>query len=201
MSDEDAAVDRGGDAGQATAEPAQPEVSTSGTSGRRLPLSGLSPVRLATVLGLSVVVVLSLLCGWLGVQAYQAHKQAQTRALFLQVGRQAALNLTTIDYEKVDADVKRILESATGEFYDDFEKRSGPFADVVKKAQSKSVGTITEAAIESVSGDEAQVMVAAAVKSTNKAVQGEQPPRFWRMRIHIQKFGDEAKVSKVDFVP
>ena len=37
--------------------------------------------------------------------------------------------------------------------------------------------------------------------NTSKAVKGEQEPRFWRMRINVQKFGSEAKVTKVDFVP
>lgn len=120
--------------------------------------------------------------------------------MFVEVGRQGALNLTTLDFEHADDDVKRILDSATGEFYDDFEKRSGPFAEVLKKTQAKSVGTITEAGLESVNGDEGEVLVAVNVKTTNKADPGEQPPRFWRMRLTVQKFGDEAKVSKVDFV-
>lgn len=171
------------------------------SSAPRLPLSDVSPVRLATAVGLGVVVALVALCGWLGFQAHQVQQQSAARALFLQVGRQAALNLTTIDFAHVDDDVKRILDSATGDFYDEFEQRSGPFKDVVKKTESKSVGTITEAALESVTGDEGQVMVAVAVKSTNKAVKGEQEPRFWRMRINVQKFGSEAKVTKVDFVP
>lgn len=179
---------------------AEEVVEVEATPGGRRSLSDLSPVRLATLVGLAIVVALVALCGWLGVQAYQAHNQSAARALFLQVGRQAALNLTTIDYQHVDEDLKRILDSATGEFYDDFEKRSAPFKDVVTKAQSKSVGTITEAALESVTGDEAQVMVAVAVKSTSKATPGEQPPRFWRMRVNVQKFGGEAKVTKVDFV-
>jgi Mce-associated membrane protein len=29
----------------------------------------------------------------------------------------------------------------------------------------------------------------------------EQRPRAWRMRIDVQKIGDQAKVSNVQFVP
>ncbi len=150
--------------------------------------------------GLVVVLVLGGLCGWLGYRAYQARQAEHLRAMFVEVGRQGALNLTTLDFEHADDDVKRILDSATGEFYDDFEQRSGPFADVLKKTQAKSAGTITEAGLELVNGDEGQVLVAVNVKTTNKSDPGEQPPRFWRMRLTVQKFGDEAKVSKVDFV-
>lgn len=160
----------------------------------------MSPVRLATALGLVIVVALGALTGWLGFRAYQSHQAQQQRELLVQVGRQGALNLTTIDWQHADADIQRILDSATGTFYDDFSKRSKPFIDVVKKAQSKSVGTITEAGLESQSGDEAQVLVAVSVKTSNLGA-AEQDPRYWRMRISVRKMGGEVKISNVAFVP
>jgi Mce-associated membrane protein len=159
----------------------------------------MSPVRLATVLGVVVVVALTSLAGWLGFREYRAHQTQQQRDLLVQVGRQGALNLTTIDWQHADADIQRILDSATGTFYDDFSKRSKPFVDVVKKAQSKSAGTVVEAGLESQSGDEAQVLVAVSVKTSNAGA-AEEEPRHWRMRISVKKVGDEAKVSNVAFV-
>jgi Mce-associated membrane protein len=195
-------VDEASDLDETSADSGQDVVETTprGFTGRRS-LTRLSPVRLATIIGLVAVLGLGGLCGWLGYRAYQARQAEQLRALFVQVGKQGAVNLTTIDFEHADDDVKRILDSATGEFYDDFEKRSGPFIEVVKKTRAKSVGTITEAGLESFNGDEGQVLVAVSVTTTNTASPAPQPPRFWRMRLGIQKFGDEAKVAKVDFVP
>jgi Mce-associated membrane protein len=160
----------------------------------------MSAVRLATVLGMVMVVALAALVGWLGFRGYQSHQAQQQRELFVQVGRQGALNLTTIDWQHADADVQRILDSATGTFYDDFSRRSKPFVDVVKKAQSKSTGTVTEAGLESQSGNEAQVLVAVSVKTSNLGA-AEQEPRHWRMRITLQKDRGGAKVSNVAFVP
>jgi Mce-associated membrane protein len=117
-----------------------------------------------------------------------------------QVARQAALNLTTIDYQHADADVQRILDSATGQFFDDFSKRSQPFVDVVKQAQSKSVGTVTEAGLESEDHDGARVIVAVAVNTSNAGAP-QQQPRAWRMRLTVQSVGGDAKVSNVGFVP
>jgi Mce-associated membrane protein len=160
----------------------------------------MSVVRLATIAGLVLVVVLAVLTGWLGFRAYESHKADQQRKLFVQVGRQGALNLTSIDWQHADADVQRILDSATGTFYDDFQKRAQPFIEVVKQAQSKSVGTIAEAGLESDSKNEAQVLVAVTVKTSNAGAP-QQQPRAWRMRITVEKVGDEAKVSNVEFVP
>ena len=161
--------------------------------------TAMSHVRLATILGLVAVVALAGLCGWLGFRTYQSHKAAEERSLFLQVGRQAALNLTTIDFEHADEDVQRVLDSSTGTFYDDFNARAQPFKEVVKQAKSKSVGTIAEAGIESETADGADVLVAVTVRTSNAGA-AEQEPRAWRMRITVQRVGDEAKVANVRFV-
>jgi Mce-associated membrane protein len=159
-----------------------------------------TPVRVATAFGLVTVVALASIVGYLGYRANQAREVAQEQQQFVQVGRQGALNLTTIDWEHADHDIQRILDSATGAFYDDFSKRSQPFIDVVRKEQSKSVGTITEAGFESQSHDEAQILVGITVKTSNISA-AEQDPRHWRMRITVKKLGDALKVSNVAFVP
>jgi Mce-associated membrane protein len=160
-----------------------------------------SPVRVALVMGLAIIAALSGLVGWLGYRVHQSHEAQQQRQLFLQVGRQGALNLTTIDYTHVDADVARILDSATGTFYDDFQQRAQPFIQVVKQAQSKSTGNIAEAGLESVTGDEAQVLVNVQVNTSLAGVPDPQL-RGWRMRINVKRVGDNVvKVSNVAFVP
>jgi Mce-associated membrane protein len=171
-----------------------------GGSDDRAPLKPrMSHVRLATILGLVAVVALAAVCGWLGFRAFESRKTADERNLFLQVGRQAALNLTTIDFAHADEDVQRVLDSSTGTFYDDFQARAQPFKEVVKQAKSKSVGTIAEAGVESETPDGAEVLVAVTVKTSNAGA-AEQEPRAWRMRITVQKVGDEAKVANVRFV-
>jgi Mce-associated membrane protein len=158
-----------------------------------------SSQRMALVLGLVVVLALSGLVGWLSCRTYQSRQANAQRELFLQVGRQGAINLTTIDFSHANSDIQRILDSATGTFHDDFSQRSQPFVDVVKQAKSISVGTVTAVGLESESDGQAQVLVAASVK-TSTAGAADQKPHAWRMRISVQKVGDQTKVSNVEFV-
>ena len=160
---------------------------------------GRSPVGSAAIVGLALVLALAGLCGWLGYRAYQAREANQSRQEFIETGKQGAVNLTTIDYAHAEVDVKRILDSATGAFHDDFSNRSGPFVEVVQKARSKSSGTVTEAGLESVNGDEGQVLVAVTVTTTSLDM-ADQPPRYWRMRLTVRKTDEGAKIAKVDFV-
>lgn len=164
------------------------------------PRTPMSHVKIALIAGLVGVLALAGLTAWLGYRTYEANRDEHRRELFLQVGRQGALNLTTIDWQNAEADVQRILDSATGTFYDDFQQRAQPFVEVVKQAQSKSVGTVAEAGLESAGANEAQVLVAVTVKTSNAGAP-EQEPRAWRMRISVEKIGDDAKVSNVEFVP
>jgi Mce-associated membrane protein len=159
----------------------------------------LSSVGWALVAGGVVVAALAGLAGWYGYRAYEKHAAQAQRDLFVQTARQGAVNLTTINYIEVEADVQRVLDSATGAFREDFAKRAQPFIEIVKAARSQSEGTITEAGLESQRGDSAQVLVAVAVKS--RTAVGEQAPRQWRMKIEVQAVGDGAKVSNVVFVP
>lgn len=159
-----------------------------------------SPRRVALIAGLIAAVGVASLCGWLGTRAYQSVRINADDAVFVQVARQGAINLTSVDHAEVERDVERILDSATGPFYDDFSSRAQPFIEVVKKAQSTSEGTVLDAGLESVSENEAQVLVAVRV-TTVMADGTEQQPKSWRMRISVQRMGADVKVSNVAFVP
>lgn len=150
---------------------------------------------------IAIIVALVGLGGWLGFRVHQDHQVQVQRSLYVQVARQTAINLTTINYTEVDADIKRVLDSATGAFHDEFQNRSQPFVEVVKKVQSKSEGTIAEAGLLSYTKDQAQVLVAVAVKTSMAGAPADQEPRRWRMRLTVDKTGDGAKVSNVEFVP
>ncbi|KZS67209.1 mammalian cell entry protein [Mycobacterium ostraviense] len=175
---------------------AAPELSESAEA----PPSGRGTDRPAVLAVLVVVLALATLVAFLGFRVHQSQQTEQRSRLFLQAGRQGALNLTTIDFHQANADVQRILDGATGQLYDNFAKRSQPYIDVVVRTQSKSVGTVTEAALESPSGDHAQVLVAVTVKTSNIYAPQEES-RSWRMRLWVQRVGAQAKVSNVEFVP
>jgi Mce-associated membrane protein len=146
------------------------------------------------------IVAVAALAGWLGWQTLQARDIQQHRNVVLQVGRQAAINLTSIDYTTVDADIHRVLDGSVGTFHDEFQTNAPAFANVVRQAQTKTHGSVTEAGVESIDGDTAQLLVTASVQ-TSSAGAPEQQPRIWRMRITVVQTPGGAKVSNVGFVP
>lgn len=155
--------------------------------------------RVVLAIGLVVVVALAAVGGFIAYRGYQQQRSTPQREVFLEGAKRGAQNLTTIDYNHADADVQRVLDSATGTFYDDFNRRAPSFTDVVKQVRSKSTGTVTEAGVESIAGDTGKVLVAVTV-NTEVADGPPQPVRAFRMRLTVQKLGGDAKVSNVEFV-
>lgn len=151
------------------------------------------------LVGVGLVVALAALTGWLGYNFYQVHHEQQRRAMFMDTAQQGATNLTSIDWEHAEDDVQRVLDTSTGKFYDDFEKRSKSFLEVVKQIKSKSVGTVTSSGLESYTDDKADVLVSVTVRSTNAGVP-EQAPQVWRMVLTVQDIEGKAKVSNVEFI-
>lgn len=162
-------------------------------------INPMAPTRRALLAGLVVVAALSILLGWLGFRAHQADQAQSQRNQFLQAARQGALNLTTIDWRHADADVHRVLDGATGEFYNDFANRSQPFIEVLQQAKATTVGTIAEAGLESQTVNTAQALVAVSVRTSNDG-EADPVPRVWRMRITVQRVDGQVKLSQVGFV-
>lgn len=162
-------------------------------------LKSATTVRLAAVALTAAAIALAALASYLVHQIDVERNAQHVDEMFVQVGRQAATNLSTIDYNSVDGDVQRILDSSTGTFYDDFSVRADAFRDAVRKARSTSEGTVTAAGLESVDGEHAQVVVTLQVKTIVAGAEDSQP-RAWRMRLTVQRIGDTAKVGNVEFV-
>lgn len=158
-----------------------------------------APVRLGLTVGLVAVLGLSGLTAWLGHQAYQQRQQELARTAFLQAGRQGALDLTSVDYTRVEADVQRVLATSTGSFHDDFQRRSPPFIQEVLRTKTKAVGSIAEAGLESADNNQAKVLVAVKVTTTREG-SPDQRVKGWRMRIDVQRAGSDIKISNVEMI-
>lgn len=159
--------------------------------------------RRVLIAGAVLVAILAAACGWSGYRVYQGSAAEKVRELFVETGKRVAVDVTTIDHLHAESDVRRVLDSATGAFSADFSGRSAALIDVVKRTRSTSVGTVTEAGLESLSGDggaeEGKVLVSIAVTTETFGI-AEKQPRYWRMRMTLVRDEDSAKVSKLDFV-
>jgi Mce-associated membrane protein len=157
---------------------------------------------LAVALTIAAVVAICALLGVSGWMAWQHHNVVQERqraAAYIATARQGVINLTSLDFNKAKEGVQRVLDSATGEFRDDFQRRAEDFESVVKDSKAVTEGSVAATAVESMNHDSAVVLVLANERITNIAGAKDQP-RTFRFRVSVVHDGDQLKVSKVEFV-
>nr|WP_313769963.1 hypothetical protein [Mycolicibacterium vaccae] len=129
-----------------------------------------------------------------------AEKLRQQNAEYVAAARQSVVTLMSLDFNNAEADVQRIIDNSTGQFKTDFEMQA---ADFVKVAQDSKVVTevnVNSTAVESMSEDAAEVLVAASSRVTNTAG-ANQEPRTWRLSVSLEREDGQIKMSKVEFVP
>jgi Mce-associated membrane protein len=175
----------------------EPAATSTEPARRRLRVPGLS--RLLAPAAIVAICALLGASGWMLWHHHNVLQERQRSAAFIATARQGVINLTSLDFKKAKEDVQRVLDSATGEFRDDFQRRADDFASVVKDSKAVTEGSVAATAVESMGKDSAVVLVLANERVTNLAGAKDQP-RTFRFRVSVVHDGDELKVSKVEFV-
>jgi Mce-associated membrane protein len=123
----------------------------------------------------------------------------ERRAQVLQQAKQHAVNFTTLDFESFDQDVELVLDGSTGAFREQFRAGVDDVRDLVTQNESRSVGTVREAALVSDDDDSARVLVVVDTEVTNVATQTP-VPRHYRIQMDLTRTGDSWLVSELTFV-
>ena len=150
----------------------------------------------------ALVVILLLLAAAITTGVFWARAAAgeSGREEALAAARQSAVNLTTVDFNRAEADVQRVLEGATGDFGGLFGQNMDSYVSVVKQGKVVTKGEVAEAGLQKYDGDTATAAVAvkASVKNGGNP-NGEE--RFYRLVEDMQKHDGRWLVARVEFVP
>ena len=128
-----------------------------------------------------------------------AAERDQRRTDVLAAARQQAVNFTTLDYQHLDRDLRRVLSGATGGFRKQFESGTKDLSQLVTENQAVSQGEVLEAGIVSDDEDSARVLVVADSTVTNSASSDPQR-RHYRLQLDLVHRGDRWLVSDLRFV-
>ncbi len=163
---------------------------------RRMPMRRTLATAVAALLAFALVAANGLML-WHGYQASQRRAQ---EAEFTAAAKQGVVNLLSLDFNKGDGDIKRLIDSTTGDFRADFEKSQNDFLTVMKDAKVVTNAAVKATAVESMTKDSAHVLVVAASQVSNSA-SAQQSARGWRLAVTVQRDNGQLKMSKVEFVP
>jgi Mce-associated membrane protein len=147
-----------------------------------------------------------LICGFVGASGYmlwqrhETNERNQRTANFVAGARQGVINMFSLDFNRAKDDVQRVLDSSTGQFRDDLQQRSKDFTTVVEQSKVVTQGSVSAAAVQSIDGNSALVIVAASSRITN-AAGAKDEQRNWRLKVTVTEDAGQYKMSKLEFVP
>ena len=177
------------------------DISAPAGAGEIRPSRRLSRWRAAALAAAALLIgALLALTGLMLVKHNEAAAARAQDRIFIEAASEGIVALLSIDHDRAEADVQRILDLSIGAFRDDFASRAGDFIATAQKGKSVTKGAVTAAALESTGDDNAVVLVAATSQVTN-ASGARDDPRPWRMSVTVSRDEDQWKMSNVEFVP
>ncbi|TDD94517.1 hypothetical protein E1298_06725 [Actinomadura rubrisoli] len=138
--------------------------------------------------------------GWLGVLTVNKKDDADRRAKAAQSARQMGVNLMTLDNATAQRDLDRIVAGTTGNLKNKLGTQSKVLLDQLAKTGAKSTVSDVEAAVVSIDGDSAEVMVSLNGTVTNAKVK-DGAPRAYRYVMDLTRVQDRWLVSDMEMVP
>lgn len=162
----------------------------------------------STLMSTAAVAVTTLVTAGLlaatGYMLWEHHKTAQQRhsaAEFVAAARQDVVNLMSMDYNKSQESVQRVLDGSTGKFKANFDETADEFAKALRDEKIITSASVNDAAIDSMTGDSAVVLISATSRREGKqAPKDQQQPQVWRVVLTLEREGDQIKMSGVEFV-
>ena len=156
---------------------------------------------------MAVSVAAVLTAGLLAVTGYMLWQhqknggQRHSAAEFTAAARQDVINLMSIDYNTAQDSVQRVLDGSTGRFRANFADTADDFVKALKDEKIITKATVNDAAVESMTGDSAVVLISATSQREGpKAPKDQQQPRLWRVVVTLEREDGQIKMSGVDFV-
>ncbi len=153
-----------------------------------------------------VLIALAATCALLAVAAvvlgFQLRRYAQVedaRQDALRAARQSALNLTSIDNERFDEAVQRVLDGATGDFRREFEDNTESLKKLLADNQVNAQGSVLEAGL--VRADKSNATALVVVDSTVRNVATPAGRvNTYRMQIEVERVDGRWLTSGLRFV-
>ncbi|QLY31544.1 hypothetical protein [Nocardia huaxiensis] len=122
------------------------------------------------------------------------------RADYIQVAKQAYIDMTTIKDTTAGADIDRLLTVAGGSLENEYSQNRDLYKQIFEQLKVNSTGTVVAAAIETDDENSADVLLLAKQTISNTASNGPMQ-KDYRFRVHVQREGDSLSATSVELVP
>jgi Mce-associated membrane protein len=171
--------------------------STGATSGSRLGL-----LRIATIVVAAIALLSCVAAAWFGVSWYRAaHDDSlvlgMARDGALRDAQQAAVNLNTLDYRRVQDGLNLWEQSATGTVLKEVQSNRANYARAITDSKTTTTARALDGAVADINERAGTARVLVGVDVTSKPAQGDATCLRWRMQLEMLRTDNAWKVDKL----
>ncbi|WP_433564349.1 hypothetical protein ACQP1O_02765 [Nocardia sp. CA-151230] len=159
--------------------------------------------RLGSVAAVVALVSALVLIGSGGLFFYHQNRAdalRDRRAEYVQVAKQAYLDMVTVKSDTADQDIDRLLSVAGGGLKDEYATNKDEYKKLFEQLKVQSSGKVISAAIERDDKDSATVLLLAQQTVSNVASNGPMQ-KDYRFRVTVTRKGDSVTASSMELVP
>lgn len=165
----------------------------------RLPLSRPARTAVQVLSVLAVALLAAAVALGVTVLSHRNDRDAldDARESALAAARQEIINLDSLNHATIDADLKRVIDGATGTFKDQFTRAQADLKSLIVQRKSVSSGTVLQAGVVRADTDTATVLVAVD-RSVKDSTDPDGAVAHDRWRVDLEKHGGRWLVSALE---
>jgi Mce-associated membrane protein len=143
-----------------------------------------------------VIIALSAAAGTAWALVYSQHQRDAEAAEALTAARSYAVILTTTDLNTIDKNFADVLGGATGTFKDTYAKAAATMRKMLIDNKVTTTGTVDDAAVKAVRGDDVDVLMTVKQDVTSAAVKDKKTD-YVSVSVTMRKVGDRWLAADV----
>lgn len=144
----------------------------------------------------AVIIALSAAAGTAWALVYAQHQRDAEAAEALAAARSYAVILTTTDLNTIDKNFADVLGGATGTFKDTYAKAAATMRKMLIDNKVTTTGTVDDAAVKAVRGDDVDVLLTVKQDVTSAAVKDKKTD-YVSVSLTMRKVGDRWLAADV----
>lgn len=144
----------------------------------------------------AVVLALAAAALTAGGSVYAQHRRDAAAAQALDAARAYAVTLTTTDQNTIDKNFTSVIDGATGEFKDTYSKAAAQMRKMLIDNKVNTTGTVNDAAVKAVHGDEVDVLLSVKQDVTSAAMPDKKTD-YVSISMTMRKVGDKWLAARV----
>jgi len=140
------------------------------------------------------------LAGWMGLKVRSDNDLQDARREVLAAANAYAVDLTTYNHSRLEADFQKVLENSTGDFRSEYTAASASLRELIAKFKATATGKVLDSAVVLAEDEDRAVVLLFVDQSVSNSNSTEPRVDRSRMKMGLEKRDGRWLISSLDLL-